>query len=131
MLGSALLKLPRQFRKPTKQCKVLIFSFLTAVPVSVRFHPVLQWSSFVRNLILLLFLFIRYCFLFAIYSSFEILQSQIESKSFIVSHWLTNYLRKLMPERINDIRIAFVIRKKSGVPMSVSHVSKYSFITNR
>ena len=44
-----------------------------------------------------------------IYSSCEILRSRIKLKSFVETDRLTNYLRKVMPERISDIEIGFNI----------------------
>ena len=59
----------------------------------------------------------------SIYSSCEILQSKIESKYFVGTDQLTYYLRKIMQERMSDIRMGFVIRNKFG--------GQYSVIMNR
>ena len=67
------------------------------------------------------FSFVFVLTLTSIYSSFEILQSRIKSKSVVETSRLTNYLRKVMPERISDIRMGFVIRNKFGVPIFSNH----------
>ena len=45
----------------------------------------------------------------------EILQSRIKSKSFVEIGRLTNYLQKVIPARISNVRLVFVIRNNSGV----------------
>ena len=48
----------------------------------------------------------------------DLINSRIKSKPYVETRRFTDYLRKLFPERISDIRMGFVIRYKFGIPIT-------------